>query len=698
MVADEPAVAPAQEAAVAAGVANSDGREQPPASTSSLLAQVLRCRSSPTLTEQRRRALTQTDVMAERHSHGPLNVGRLLLSAVAAVAYLRHFLPKLVSFGTKRWDELAAAGVVTTRPGGPYAEVSWAYALLVSFTYCTFVLLGVRRMEKKAPKKSLIFECMAVYNCTQCVLNLYCFCRLVVEARALDLCISGNPADTSPRGYELGSLIWLQYHCRQMELLGTFFMVFRKKFQRISLLHLYLRVLNLWGWYFACRCACGGDTFVPTLITSACQAAVYLYCSLSLLGFAEFSAFRQSCITQAQIVQYMLCFVHNIVSAARGHLPASLATLHMFVIANGLILYLDFQSSPVSSSTRATISQGRRVSFSFDSSGWLMVYHFGVALWMQQHIMPGITPEGAGSDEFPVGVGFSGSSGGALIACVLAAGQDVRAVFEFFLEQHAACLRNPLYMFPAVEKALRKFQYPGAYKNLCGRIRVLLTRVSTRPPFVTGEVVDQFPDNETALKTLCASCHVPFLAGVLPTRIGNRYYYDGLAWPSCVLVPWRGALNDQVIRISALSLPLSDIRPSFAPLWWLVLPPGISLLRGLFWCGYQDAALWFSTEPEPPSERCGCRMPNNGEELLHEGSELEKWRAARALLKAAPRPVGEQLPAIDPTSGEDVQILIRQYRAAAEQASRAASCAFAALAVVVAVALTLQPVIIPTIV
>jgi len=326
-----------------------------------------------------------------------------------------------------------------------------------------------------------------------------------------------------------------------------------------------------------------------------------------------------------------------------------------------------------------------------------MVYHFGVAMWMQKHIMPGITPENAGSHEYPAGVGFSGSSGGALIASVLAAGQDVRAVFEFFLEQHAQCRRNPLEMFPAVERALRKFEYPGAYKNLCGRVRVLLTRVSKQPPFVTGEIVDQFPDNETARQTLRASCHVPFAAGVRPYQIGNRCYYDGMAWPSCILVPWRGACSDRVIRISALSQPLSDIRLSVAPIWWMMLPPRISILRGLFWCGYQDASLWFSTEPQPPLELCGCRRPPGSEDQLDDGSELAKWQAARALLTGPMPPVGEQLPALDPVSGEDVQVLIRQCRLAAEQNSRAATWAFAATcaSVIAAVVLMLQPLMLP---
>ncbi|CAE8592048.1 unnamed protein product, partial [Polarella glacialis] len=250
-----------------------------------------------------------------------------------------------------------------------------------------------------------------------------------------------------------------------------------------------------------------------------------------------------------------------------------------------------------------------RVTFSFDSCGWLMVYHFGVAHWLQQHMLAGVTPENAGTSAYPKGIAFSGSSGGALIAAVLGAGTHIPDVFQFFLEQHAECLENPCRMFPAVDRALRKFQYPGAHKFLSGRVRVLLTRVSPKPPFVMGEVVDTFASNEIGITTLCASCHVPLMAGILPYKIEDRYYYDGMAWPSSFLVPWRAARGDLVIRISAMGAPLSDIRVSAAPLWWGLLPPSISLLRGLFWMGYRDAAVYFSAEPGAFAPGCTSYLP-----------------------------------------------------------------------------------------
>eukprot|EP00965_Chrysotila_dentata_P151618 5011135-Pleurochrysis_carterae.AAC.2 len=61
-------------------------------------------------------------------------------------------------------------------------------------------------------------------------------------------------------------------------------------------------------------------------------------------------------------------------------------------------------------------SPAERITFSFDSSGWLYVYHLGVAHFLQQRLLPGLDPELTA---------FSGSSGGALVAAALCANIDV---------------------------------------------------------------------------------------------------------------------------------------------------------------------------------------------------------------------------------------------------------------------------------
>merc|ERR1719414_2514839 len=130
---------------------------------------------------------------------------------------------------------------------------------------------------------------------------------------------------------------------------------------------------------------------------------------------------------------------------------------------------------------------------------------------------------------------------------------------------------------------------------MSGRVRVLLTRVGLRPPFITGEVVERFDQWSDVFHALAASCHVPFL-NLCPYRHNRRLYFDGLVWSS-LLVPWSGDNLDLVIKVSAVSAPLTDIRAPLSPPWWTILPPSVDVLRGFFWAGYRDAARFFAVPP-----------------------------------------------------------------------------------------------------
>jgi len=288
-----------------------------------------------------------------------------------------------------------------------------------------------------------------------------------------------------------------------------------------------------------------------------------------------------------------------------------------------------------------------RVFFSFDSSGWLYAYHFGVGLWLYDHLNLGsVRSLGSGVAEK---VGFSGSSGGAMVAVVLATGVDPLDVLNYMIKEAAPkCYKNPLQMFRCAEFALRHFQFDGAHKLMHARLRVLLTRVKWRPPFFMGEVVNDFSDTEMAVQVLCASCHIPFLAGFWPRRINNKYYYDGLSWAGRLHVQWREPRGNPVVRVSAGGTPFSDITASKTiPFWWSVFPPPPDILRGIFWLGYKDAASWFSQNSNPlGSPSCPVRG-NSGED--------KNWVAARALLQDR----NTELPARHPRSPDDICELIQ---------------------------------------
>lgn len=349
----------------------------------------------------------------------------------------------------------------------------------------------------------------------------------------------------------------------------------------------------------------------------------------------------------------------------------------------GLVMYIDFSGNNprfFKSIAEGDIAGGisEQLTFRFDSSGWLFLYHFGVAVWLKEHLLPDdLTPEACATEKFPKALAFSGASGGSLVAAALATGIDLRELFEYVLSHYPTCRRNPRRLMSAAEGAMSRYLPKNAAQSMSGRVRVLLTRISTKPPFLTGEVVNQFTDYNDVFHRLRASCHVPAL-NPCPYRHKKRLYYDGLLWSS-LLVPWAGQDVDLVVKVSALASLLSDIRARLHPLWWALFPPSVDVLRGLFWVGYRDAANWFLEPSSGPLDMCKCRSEGrkrfrfdrpNGDKpddvLVTEetdtlsSSRFAKHNFAQKFLIKKPNPEAV-LPETDPVSGQAVAYLIGCY-------------------------------------
>jgi len=383
----------------------------------------------------------------------------------------------------------------------------------------------------------------------------------------------------------------------------------------------------------------------------------------------------------------------------KGNLPRFVALLSLFTMVSSLFLYVDFAGDQPNFIPKSRLtgvdddSQSARpdekLTFRFDSSGWFYVYHFGVAIWIQEHLLPEApSPELAASDRYPKALRFSGSSGGALVAVGLASGVKLRDLFECVMSWHSVCRRNPFKMFTAVEESIRQFLPKNAPLSVSGRVRILLTRVSAKPPFITGEVVDQFSSWADVFHRARATCHVPGMH-LWPYRVQDRFYFDGLVWSS-LMVPWSD-YGEHVVKVSAISAPLTDIRAPLSPHWWIIMPPSVPALRGLFWLGYRDAHRWFTAPAEEGKSRLGCGqargrrgagVADGTDPLL--SSRLTKRCFAQKLVLRTPVPLEEALPEFDPVTGERVADLIACYRRAVSRAFWALFAAMVTATLVVA--------------
>ncbi|CAE7450774.1 ELOVL7 [Symbiodinium natans] len=625
---------------------------------------------------ERRRGLGLVDVLLERHNAGRLRRRWLLVAAVVTLSYCRYALPALACWGSGHWERSVDASEFEETVGGPYSRVNFSVLVVVSLGYLSMLQCSSRLMQARLPIKNTIFEVLMVYNMTQMLLNAYVCAQLLREAWHVFRFPWGNQFIYTQESHRLGYFVWFHYHCCQLELLDTLFVVIRKKVPRTIFLHVGLRLLNMWAWFFACRYACGGDTYFPAAVNAATRAVVYAIYSLSMLSERGVPLVIKARVTELQMFQFAICAGHALFCLYTFwdmQISKAILVLYLLVMVTGLLLYTDFQNQAEGKSVRK-LEAGSKVSIAFDSSGWLFCYHFGVATWLREHLVPeGMTAEEAESDKFPNQLIFSGSSGGSLVASTLSCGLNPKDCFEEVLKTHPECARNPFKLLPAVEATLRKCLPPNSYRCLSGRLRVLTTRISMKFPFFSAEVVNSFKSQEDVFHALRASCHVPFVGGLGPYCYDGHAYIDGMFWPQ-LLVPWKGNDADYVIRVSALlPSPSTDMGAPFPPTWWALLPPPVPVLRGLYWQGYRDAARWFSgTSETSPCWSCksaasdGIRRRNSSRGRLAskeraEDDDATRWSEIQKLLLKKPN--GEELPDLDDATGERPEKYIKLMEA-----------------------------------
>eukprot|EP00668_Euglena_longa_P031683 GGOE01040925.1.p1 GENE.GGOE01040925.1~~GGOE01040925.1.p1 ORF type:complete len:604 (-),score=213.92 GGOE01040925.1:514-2325(-) len=521
----------------------------------------------------RRYAISMAQTVALEES-GPL-LARSVLEAVVLFGLYIAFLHHLA----RRWHLLSGLP-------DPFAHVSLVVPITFTIGYLAFVYYGSRYMRlRKEPVVTRVFESMLVYNLYQTVLNLCCLLAFGQEVWRQGLALWGNHYAYTEDQYHLGFLLWLHYTNTYLGLLDTVFILLRKKFRMMSFLHVYERLLMVWWWFLVCRLACGGDVYLPAMIHTAVNVATYGHYLLTLL---KLPTPRRERVTQLHMARCFLCALHALLTLWCRSVPVVLGLIQLFVMGNLNILFTDFHYRQRARHTiNAEDHNMPHTVFSFDSSGWLFLYHFGVAKYLREHFLP--------KADLP-SVAYSGASGGALVATALCSNVDLDRLIDFVVSCRKSCYYAPWRLMGAVEEAINIFMPTDAHVTCTQRIRILITKVLPRPPFVMGEVACEFQNWKHLAQVLRASCHVPLIGGVLPfhmTEAGGGWYYDGLFWSSGLgFVPWRAVTDeDRVIRISGLGIWGALVKPPVTfPPWWCLVPPAEDTLRGMVAQGYYDAA------------------------------------------------------------------------------------------------------------
>ena len=171
----------------------------------------------------------------------------------------------------------------------------------------------------------------------------------------------------------LGLLLWLFYNNKYVELVDTAFLILRKKFTQLSMLHVYQRVLLLWWGFLACRvsvaaasssssssaahpgeCGIGDDRYLGALLHSCVHVGLSGHHLATLLRLplprivvprallAPPALEPQSLLLALQLAQFGLGGAHALYSLVRrstSSLPTVLALAQLFVSGNMLVIF-----------------------------------------------------------------------------------------------------------------------------------------------------------------------------------------------------------------------------------------------------------------------------------------------------------------------------------------------------------------------
>ncbi|XP_077974371.1 very long chain fatty acid elongase 4-like [Styela clava] len=124
------------------------------------------------------------------------------------------------------------------------------------------------------------------YNFVMVLLSLYMTYESSVAVYASGKDLTCYPVDYSdhPLAIRMAKVVWWYYFSKYIELLETLFFALRKKFNQISILHIYHHTSMLCIAWIGIKYVPGGQSLLFVAINSFVHAIMYTYYGLSAVG------------------------------------------------------------------------------------------------------------------------------------------------------------------------------------------------------------------------------------------------------------------------------------------------------------------------------------------------------------------------------------------------------------------------------
>jgi len=148
--------------------------------------------------------------------------------------------------------------------------------LLIMVAYVGFVLL-LKKLDDFIPQLELYYARL-LHNLTLTLLSGYMVLEILRQ-----LILTRNIGGILPgeQGLGMAAVLWVFYASKILEFGDTFIMIFRKKWEQVSFLHVYHHASVFLIWWFNVLYYPGGEAFFPALFNSFVHVLMYSYYLLS---------------------------------------------------------------------------------------------------------------------------------------------------------------------------------------------------------------------------------------------------------------------------------------------------------------------------------------------------------------------------------------------------------------------------------
>jgi elongation of very long chain fatty acids protein 4 len=225
--------------------------------------------------------------------------------------------------------------------GFPLTDLNTSLLLIVG--YVVMLVVGIPVM-KSVEKPFQLKGFKLFHNLFLFALSAYMCGETIRQAILGNYSLFGNDIENGdePHAKGMARIVYIFYISKYYEFVDTLIMVLCKKFNQVSVLHVYHHLSIALVWHFIARYAPGGDAYFSVILNSFVHTVMYGYYLASSQGITVVKVIKPY-ITTLQMTQFVCMLIQSIYDTIYPcKYPVALVKLLGWYMISLLILFGNF--------------------------------------------------------------------------------------------------------------------------------------------------------------------------------------------------------------------------------------------------------------------------------------------------------------------------------------------------------------------